>query len=110
MYFFIGIYGGFIHAGIGYVFLAALVLSNGYDLFSANVLKNVLVLLYVPFSLIVFAIQGNVFWSFGLIHAIGNVIGAGLAAHLAIKKGAGFIRYIVLALIIVVVLQLFGVF
>jgi len=110
IYFLIGIYGGFIHAGIGYVLLAALVLSNGYDLFNANVLKNVLVLLYVPFSLLVFALQGNVYWSFGLIHAIGNIIGAGLAAYLALKRGASFIRYIVLALIVVVVLQLFGVF
>jgi len=110
IYFFVGIYGGFIHAGIGYVFLAVLVLSNGYNIFNANVMKNVLVLLYVPFSVVVFALQGNVLWSFGLIHAIGNIIGAGLAAHLAIKKGAGFIRYIVLALIIVVVLQLFRVF
>jgi len=110
LYFLLGIYGGFIHAGIGYVLLAVLVLSNGYNLFNANVLKNVLVLLYVPFSLIIFAWQGNVAWSFGLIHAIGNVIGAGLAARLAIKKGASFIRYIVLVLIVIVVLQLLGVF
>jgi uncharacterized membrane protein YfcA len=74
------------------------------------VLKNVLVLLYVPFSLIIFAWQGNVDWSFGLIHAVGNVIGASLAARLAIKKGASFIRYIMLVLIIIVVLQLLGVF
>jgi len=109
LYFLLGIYGGFVHVGIGYLFLAVLVLINGYDLLKANVLKNVLVLSYVPFSLFIYALQGNVYWSFGLIHAIGNIIGAGIAARLAIKKGAPFIRYIVLALIGVVVLQLLGV-
>ena len=109
LYFIIGIYGGFVHVGIGYLFLAALVLGNGYDLMKANVLKNVLVLLYVPFSLLIYAWQGNIYWSFGLVHAIGNIIGASLAARLAIKKGASFIRYIVLVLIVIVILQLFGV-
>jgi uncharacterized membrane protein YfcA len=109
LYFFIGIYGGFVHVGIGYLFLAVLVLSNGYDLMKANVLKNVFVLLYVPFTLIIYAEQGHVNWLFGFIHAIGNIIGAGLAAHLAIKKGAPFIRYIVLALVVVMILQLLGI-
>jgi len=53
--------------------------------------------------------QDNVCWSYGLIHGIGNIIGAGLAARLAIKKGAPFIRYIVLILIAIAILQLFGV-
>jgi uncharacterized membrane protein YfcA len=109
LFFFLGIYGGFVHVGIGYLLLAVLVLINGYDLLKANVLKNVLVLLYIPFSLSIYAFQGNVCWTFGLVHAIGNIIGAGLAARLAIKKGAPFIRYIVLILIVIVILQFFGV-
>jgi uncharacterized membrane protein YfcA len=106
IYFLLGIYGGFVHVGIGYMFLAALALGSGYNLMRANVLKNVLVLSYIPFSLLIYAWQGNVCWSFGLIHAIGNILGAALAAHLAIKKGAAFIRYIVLFLIGIVILQL----
>jgi len=110
IYFFLGIYGGFVHVGIGYFLLAVLVLSNGYNLLNANIIKNVLVLCYVPFSLLIFAIHGNVCWSFGLIHAVGNIIGANLAARLAIKKGASFIRYIVIVLIVVVIFQIFGKF
>jgi uncharacterized membrane protein YfcA len=106
LYFFIGIYGGFVHVGIGYLFLAALVLGNGYNLLKANVIKNVLVLAYVPFSLVIYTMQGHVCWSYGLIHAIGNIIGAGLAARLAVKKGAPFIRYIVMILIVIVIFQL----
>jgi len=109
IYFFIGVYGGFVHVGIGYLILAALVVGSGYDLLKANVIKCVLILFYVPFSLIVYMMQGNVCWSYGLIHGIGNIIGAWLAAHLAIKKGAPFIRYIVIVLIVIVILQMFGV-
>jgi uncharacterized membrane protein YfcA len=108
-YFLLGIYGGFVHVGIGYLLLAALVLGSGYDLLKANVLKNVLVLFYIPFSLLIYALQGNVCWSFGLIHAVGNILGAAFAARLAIKKGAAFIRYIVLILIGIVILQLLGI-
>jgi len=109
IYFLIGIYGGFVHVGIGYLILAALVLGSGYDLLKANVIKCVLILFYVPFSLIVYTMQDNVCWSYGLIHGIGNIIGAWLAARLAIKKGTPFIRYIVLILIVIVILQMFGV-
>jgi uncharacterized membrane protein YfcA len=109
LYFLLGIYGGFIHVGIGYLFLAVLVLMNGYDLLKANVIKCVLILFYVPFSLLIYSMQGNVCWTLGLIHGIGNIIGANLAARIAIKKGAPLIRYIVIILIVVVILQIFGV-
>lgn len=108
LFFFIGIYGGFIHVGIGYLFLAALVLGIGNELVKANAMKNLLVLIYVPISLVVFALAGNVNWTFGLIHAIGNVIGAQIASHFVIVKGARFIRYIMIFLIFIVILQLFG--
>lgn len=107
--FLVGIYGGFIHVGIGYIMLAFLVLFSGYELVKANAMKNLLVLTYIPFTLVVFALQGNINWKLGLIHAIGNIIGAQVASMLAIKKGASLIRYIMLLLMIVVILQLFGV-
>lgn len=107
--FIIGIYGGFIHIGIGYMFLMMMTLGMGNDLGKANILKNFLVLSYIPFTLIVFAIEGNVNWAYGLIHSIGNIIGAHIGARLALKKGSSFIRYIMIALIAIVILQLFGI-
>lgn len=109
LFFFIGIYGGFIHVGIGYLLIAGLVLGTGNELIKANAIKNLLVLIYVPVSLIVFAYNGNVNWTYGLIHAIGNVIGAQFAAHFVVLKGARFMRYIMIFLIFIVILQLFGV-
>ncbi|MDR2979765.1 MAG: sulfite exporter TauE/SafE family protein [Bacteroidales bacterium] len=104
----IGIYGGFIHVGVGYMLLAFLVLISGNELVKANAMKNFLVLTYIPFSLIVFTLQGNVNWTLGLIHAIGNIIGAQIGALMAVKRGALLIRYIMLVLMVIVILQLFG--
>ncbi|MDR3047210.1 MAG: sulfite exporter TauE/SafE family protein [Bacteroidales bacterium] len=108
IFFVIGIYGGFLHVGIGYMILFALILGLGCDLVRANALKNFLVMAYIPFSLVIFIFQGNVCWTYGLIHAIGNIIGAQIGAMLAIKKGAPLIRWMMIILIFVVILQLFG--
>lgn len=108
-YFFLGIYGGFAHVGIGYLYLGMLVLVSGYDLMKANVLKIVFVMLSVPFSLVVFASQGHVDWGAGLIHSIGNIIGASIGVNFAIKKNINFVRYIVLSLVLLVILQLLGI-
>lgn len=109
IFFLIGIYGGFIHVAVGYMILFALIIGTGNELLKANAIKNFLVLVYIPFSLAVFAFEGNVNWTYGLIHAIGNIIGAQVGALIAIKKGAPFIRYMMLILLAVVILQLFGV-
>lgn len=108
IFFFIGAYGGFIHVGVGYFLIAAIVLGAGYDLVKANAIKNLIVLIYAPFTLIVFILNGQVNYSYGLVHSIGNVIGAYLATRFAIKWGANFIRWFILFVILITILQIFG--
>ncbi len=109
LFFLIGIYGGFLHVGVGYFILAAAVLGSGLNLVKANAIKNLIVLCYVPFSLLVFVINNQVSWKYGLIHAIGNVIGAYVASRWAIRYGSNFIRWIMILLILVSIAQTFGV-
>lgn len=109
IFFIIGLYGGFIHVGVGYFILAALVLNCGFDLVKANAVKNLLVLLYVPFTLVVFIIQGQVMWKYGLIHAIGNIIGAYIASKYAVKWGTGFVRWVIVGVILLSVSDLLGI-
>ena len=54
IFFLIGIYGGFIHMGVGYFLLIALVFGIGYDLVKANAVKVFVVLIYTPVALLVF--------------------------------------------------------
>jgi uncharacterized membrane protein YfcA len=106
-----GLYAGFIYIGMGYFLIIALVFLIGYDLVKANANKNFIILLYTPVLLIVFILKGefNVpMLIYGSIHAIGNVIGASIAAKIAITKGANFIRYIMVAVSILTALQIFG--
>jgi len=109
LFFLIGIYAGFIHIGVGYLFLFMLILGTGNELLKANAMKNFLVLVYIPFSIAIFAIQGNINWTYGLIHSIGNIMGAYIGSMIAIKRGAGFIRWIMIALTFLVILQLLGI-
>lgn len=108
IYLLIGFYGGFIHMGVGFFLLAGLVLSSGYDLVHANAIKNLIVLVYSPFALVVFILNDQVDYKIGLILSIGNIVGAYLASRFAVKWGANFVRWVLVIFIIVSVLQLFG--
>ncbi|HSN49610.1 MAG TPA: sulfite exporter TauE/SafE family protein [Bacteroidales bacterium] len=109
LFFFIGIYGGFIQVGIGYFLLMALVLGVGYDLVKANAVKNLIVFFYAIFALLVFAIDGKVNYLYGLILSVGSIIGALIASYLAVKKGAGFIRAVIVASVVLTILQISGI-
>jgi uncharacterized protein len=106
----IGFYGGFIHIGVGFFMIAALVLLSGYDLLKANAVKNLLVLAYAPFSLAVFMYYGQVNWEYGLVLSIGNVAGAFVASRFAVSWGASFIRWVMIVVIIITGLQLLHVY
>lgn len=103
----VGIYGGFIQAGVGIFLLAVLVLVSGYDLVRGNALKVLMVLGFTPLALAIFVMNDQVVWSIGLIMALGNMAGAWLGARAAAKGGAPFVRKVLIAVIIVSSLKLF---
>jgi hypothetical protein len=107
IFFIIGIYGGFIHVGIGYFLLAAIVLSAGYELVKANAIKVLIVLLYTPFTLVVFILNGSVNWTYGLVMTVGNVLGAYIAARMAVNRGAVFVKWVIVVVILVTCAHLF---
>lgn len=90
----IGFYGGFIQAGVGFLLLAGLVLGSGFGLVKGNAAKVTLILLYTPLVLILFASADQVDLAVGLVLGVGNMTGAWIASNLAVKKGAGWIRWV----------------
>ena len=110
IFFGIGIYGGFIQAGVGIFLLAGLVLSVGYDLVRANPVKVLIVLSFVVFALAVFIFNGQVVWKIGLILAVGNMLGAWIAARMAVKRGAVFVRWLLIVVVAVSAAELLGLF
>ena len=100
LFFVIGIYGGFIHIGVGIFMLSVLVLNAGYDLVKANAIKVMTVFLYSPFALAVFMMNDQVHYGIGLIAAIGNVFGGYVGSKMAISWGSNFIRWVLMVVII----------
>ncbi len=96
--------------GVGYFLLAALVLGVGFDLVKANAVKVLIVLIYSFFALAVFVFNDAVNWKYGLIHAIGNVIGAYVASHIAVQKGAAFVKWVIVVVILLTSAQLLGLY
>jgi len=93
-FFGIGLYGGFVQAGVGFLLLAGLVLGGGLGLVRGNAAKVVAVLVYTPVTLLLFARASQVDLGVGLVLGVGNMGGALIASRLAIKKGAGWIRWV----------------
>lgn len=100
IFFMIGMYGGFIQAGVGIFLLSALVLNAGYNLVKANALKVFINLIFTPFALAVFIWQGQVNWGVGLTLAVGNAIGAWFASQWSVAWGPAFVRYVLMVVII----------
>ena len=107
LFFVIGIYGGFIQVSVGLFLIAGLVLGAGYNLVAANALKNLIVLVFTAAALAVFIINDQVQWTLGLLLGSGQAVGAWVAAHFAVKRGAEFVRWAVVVITIGAALALF---
>jgi hypothetical protein len=99
IYFVIGIYCGFIQAGAGIFLLASFVLASGYDLVRGNAMKNLVVLIVTIAALAVFVLHDQVRWGLGLLLATGAAAGAWVAATMAVSRGAGFVRWVLIAIV-----------
>ncbi len=110
IFFGIGLYGGFIQAGVGFFLLSGLVLSAGYDLVKANAIKVLIVFLYTPITLIIFWLNDDIAIVPGLLLGLGNIVGAWIATKIAVEKGARFVRWLLLLAIFASTLQLLGVY
>lgn len=103
-----GFYGGFIYVGLGYIVMAAAIAGLRLDIIRANAMKGFIALVTTPFALAVFMIEGNVNYTYGLIHAVGNIAGAYIASNNVTKFGVGFLKWFVIVFIAITIADLFG--
>lgn len=103
--FVIGLYGGSIYVGMGYMLIGIFVLSLGFDLIQANAIKNLMALLVAPVSIIPFILTSQVDYRMGFTHGIGNIIGAYIASKYAVNLGPKFIRHLLLLMVICSIIQ-----
>ena len=96
----VGLYGGFLQAGVGFLSLAMTSLA-GFDLVRGNAIKVFTVMLLTLLSLAVFAGTGHVHWPAGLALGLGNLLGGIVGVRVAVVKGHKWLERIVTMTLIV---------
>lgn len=103
---FVGFYGGFIQAGVGFLVIATLTMVNGLDLVKTNSYKVVVNSAFTLIALLVFALHGEVRWLVGLLLALGMGLGGWIGSHLAVARGERFIRVVLIVAVLGMSLKL----
>jgi len=106
VYFIIGIYGGFIQAGMGFMIILAGTLVNRFNLTEANSIKALIVLIITLPTLYMFAVKGHVNWVAGFFIAGGTAIGSWLTSRWSVQVNENHIRKIIASIIILLAIKL----
>ncbi len=100
IFFFLGIYGGFIQAGIGFLIIAAITTVHGLDMARTNSIKVFVILCYTFAAVIVFYLGDKIRWEYGLTLAAGNSIGGWIGSRWSVGKSDRLIRMILLIMVV----------
>lgn len=106
LFLFIGVYGGFVQAGIGFLVIAVLSLVNNLSLVKSNYVKVFAAIVYTGVSVIVFAWQDKIDWFTGLILAIGHALGGWYASRWSVKAGEVWIKRVMVISVIAMAIAL----
>ena len=105
-FFFIGIYGGFIQAGVGFIIMGTLTYVNHLSLVKVNSIKVFVVFTYTIAALAVFIIEDQINWLYGLVLAIGNMTGAWVASRWSVDKGDKWIKRFMIVMVTALAIRL----
>ncbi len=105
-FFIIGIYGGFIQAGVGIFILLALSTINKMSLVSSNAVKALVVFIYTIGALIIFAYNNQINYLYGFVLAFGNASGGWIASRWSVKKGDGIVKIFLVIMVIAMAIKL----
>jgi uncharacterized membrane protein YfcA len=102
----IAFYDGIMGPGTGTFLIIAFTTILGLDFVSASASAKIINIGTNVGALLVFGVQGHVNWALGLGMAVCNVAGAQLGARMALKRGAGFVRIVLLVVVVAMVIRL----
>jgi len=102
----IAFYDGAIGPGTGTFLVLAFTSVIGADFVHGSALAKILNTGTNLGALVVFGLFGHVNWALGALLAACNIVGAQLGARLALKRGARFIRIVLLTVVLGLVARL----
>lgn len=106
----IGFYAGFIQMGTGIIMLSIMTLLMPYSLRRANLIKQLLVFVFILLPFAIFIYHDMIRWSIGLILAIGQISGAWMAARYLLQnpKAQKWITVLLMAILLISGITLLG--
>ncbi|TMR97495.1 sulfite exporter TauE/SafE family protein [Nonomuraea basaltis] len=102
----IAFYDGIMGPGTGTFLIIAFTTILGLDFVSASASAKIINVGTNLGALVVFGTQGHVHWALGLGMAVCNIAGAQLGARMALKRGAAFVRIVLLCVVAAMVVRL----
>ncbi|WP_433518546.1 TSUP family transporter [Nonomuraea sp. CA-143628] len=102
----IAFYDGIMGPGTGTFLIIAFTTILGLDFVSASASAKIINTGTNLGALFVFGWQGHLLWGLGLGMAVCNVAGAQLGARMALKRGTGFVRVVLLCVVVAMVIRL----
>ncbi|MDP4505169.1 TSUP family transporter [Nonomuraea turcica] len=102
----IAFYDGIMGPGTGTFLIIAFTTILGLDFVSASASAKIINIGTNVGALVVFGLQGHVQWALGLGMAVCNVAGAQVGARMALKRGAAFVRIVLLCVVAAMVVRL----
>ena len=107
VFIFIGFYGGFIQAGVGFLIIIFLtLLDKEMLLVEMHSVKTVVVTIYLLISTFVFIYNGQINWSYALVLSIGSGIGGWIGGRFAVNVSEKFLQAVLAVIVIVLTLYL----
>ena len=101
----IGIYDGFFGPGTGSFFVFLFVRVLGYDFLHASAAAKRLNTATNFAALVLFAATGHIWWGVAAVLAVTNVAGSLIGTHVALKRGAGFVRVVFIVVVSALILK-----
>lgn len=102
----VGVYDGFFGPGTGSILIVGNALLFGDGLTRASGNAKVINLASNIAAALLFSLRGTILWRLAVPMAAANALGAFVGAHLAVRRGDGFVRKVVLLVVLVVVVKL----
>ncbi|MEI7464632.1 MAG: TSUP family transporter [Burkholderiales bacterium] len=101
----IGFYDGFFGPGTGSFFVFMFVRMLGFDFLHASASAKLLNTATNLAALLLFGLTGHVWWPLAAVMAVANVAGSLLGTHLALRRGAGFVRSVFVCVVGALILK-----
>lgn len=101
----LGFYDGFFGPGTGSFLVFALVRVLGYDFLNASAHAKVLNTASNLAALLLFTLKGHVWWHIAFYLALANVLGSWLGTRLALRHGAGLVRWVFVCVVAALIVK-----